>query len=90
MLEKKRKRQAQNLVRETSRQSSVISEQESPESTEASQAVKRQKVSSTRSNATIQTATQREPRRDADGFVIPELPLDPALLLPRASVRAVS
>lgn len=79
MLEKKRKRQAQNLIRESSRQSSVISEQETPEPAEATQAAKRQKTSSTRTNATIQNATQREPRRDADGFVIPEIPLDPSL-----------
>lgn len=78
------KRRIYETTRDSSRQSSTTPAQEGSAQQESDQAVdaqpaKRQKVSSSRSNANVQQEVHREPRRDADGFVIPELPLDPAL-----------
>ncbi|KAI5248099.1 hypothetical protein E4T43_01465 [Aureobasidium subglaciale] len=74
------KRKAYELSRDSSRQSSAALETGSFSQAEAAQIAKRQKVSSARSNAVLQAATQQsQPRRDADGFAIPDLPLDPAL-----------
>ncbi|KAI4723459.1 hypothetical protein E4T48_00111 [Aureobasidium sp. EXF-10727] len=87
LLRKLLKRKAYEMSKESSRQSSAAPEQESSQA-EAAQSAKRQKVSSARSNAIVQAATQQqEPRRDADGFAIPDIPLDPAL---RRSASVVS
>ncbi|KAH0343559.1 hypothetical protein KCU81_g5237, partial [Aureobasidium melanogenum] len=80
-LRKLLKRKAYEMSKESSRQSSVAPDAESHSQAEAAQSAKRQKVSSARSNTIVQAATQQsqQPRRDADGFAIPEIPLDPAL-----------
>ncbi|KAI4854286.1 hypothetical protein E4T44_00283 [Aureobasidium sp. EXF-8845] len=80
LLRKQLKRKAYELSKESSRQSSAAPEPGSFSQAEATQAAKRQKVSSARSNAIVQTATQQQqPRRDADGFAIPDIPIDPSL-----------
>jgi transcription factor IIIB subunit 2 len=80
LLRKQLKRKAYELSKESSRQSSAAPEPGSFSQAEAAQAAKRQKVSSARSNAIVQTATQQQqPRRDADGFAIPDTPIDPTL-----------
>jgi transcription factor IIIB subunit 2 len=79
LLRKQLKRKAYELSKESSRQSSAAPEPGSFSQAEAAQSAKRQKVSSARSNAIVQTATQQQPRRDADGFAIPDIPIDPSL-----------
>jgi transcription factor IIIB subunit 2 len=79
LLRKQLKRKAYELSKESSRQSSAAPEPGSFSQAEAAQSAKRPKVSSARSNAIVQTATQQQPRRDADGFAIPDIPIDPSL-----------
>jgi transcription factor IIIB subunit 2 len=80
LLRKQLKRKAYELSKESSRQSSAAPEPGSFSQAEAIQAAKRQKVSSAGSNAIVQTATQQQQaRRDADGFAIPDIPIDPSL-----------
>ncbi|KAH0287045.1 hypothetical protein KCU62_g6239, partial [Aureobasidium sp. EXF-3399] len=79
LLRKQLKRKAYELSKESSRQSSATPEPGSFSHAEAVQSAKRQKVSSARSNAIVQAATQQQPRRDADGFAIPDIPIDPSL-----------
>ncbi|CAD0113977.1 unnamed protein product [Aureobasidium uvarum] len=87
LLRKQLKRKAYEMSKESSRQSSAAPEPGSSQA-EAAQSAKRQKVSSARCNATVQAATQQQQfRRDADGFAIPDIPLDPAL---RRSASVVS
>jgi transcription factor IIIB subunit 2 len=80
LLRKQLKRKAYELSKESSRQSSAAPEPGLFSQAEAAQAAKRQKVSSARSNAIAQTDTQQQqPRLDADGFAIPDIPIDPSL-----------
>jgi transcription factor IIIB subunit 2 len=79
LLRKQLKRKAYELSKESSRQSSAAPEPGSFSQAEAAQSAKRQKISSARSNAIVQTATHQQPRRDADGFAIPDIPIDPSL-----------
>jgi transcription factor IIIB subunit 2 len=79
LLRKQLKRKAYELSKESSRQSSAAPEPGTFSQAEATQSAKRQKVSSARNNAVVQTATQQQPRRDAEGFAIPDIPIDPSL-----------
>lgn len=86
-LRKQLKRKAYEMSRDSSRQSSAALEPASYSQAQTVQLAKRTKTSSSRSNVVVQAATQQQPRRDADGFAIPDMPLDPAL---RRSASVVS
>lgn len=59
-------------------QQEALYQQQQQDAAAAAPAAKKQKTN--RKKATPIAATPKEPRRDADGFAIPDLPIDPALL----------